>query len=190
MADIMETWTPTGWRIPDDRAWTQSYTGKVIRPLAFEASMIDMRDVAHSLALTCRYNGHCQRFYSVAQHCVHIFDRCSEQAKPWALLHEIDEVYLLGDIPGTIKGLVPGLAEAEERIQRVFAEHFDLCWPVPDEVKDLDRRILLDERAAMMAPCEKDWGLVGEPLGLEFQCWTPRFAERAFLLLAKSIGLI
>jgi hypothetical protein len=35
---------------------------------------VDIRDIAHATAMQCRYNGHVTKFYSVAEHMVHISD--------------------------------------------------------------------------------------------------------------------
>ncbi len=46
--------------------WIQTYTGKQFWPLDPRPEDIDIEDIAHALALTCRFNGHCDYFYSVA----------------------------------------------------------------------------------------------------------------------------
>ena len=39
-------------------------------PLDPNPNDIDIKDIAHSLSLICRANGHFKYFYSVAQHCI------------------------------------------------------------------------------------------------------------------------
>jgi hypothetical protein len=50
--------------------WCQTFTGRAFPLLRPAAADIDWRDIAASLSKQCRYNGHCQAFYSVAQHSV------------------------------------------------------------------------------------------------------------------------
>ena len=53
-------------------SWAQTFTGRQFFPLDPDPQDIDIVDIAHSLAMQCRYNGHTDRFYSVAEHCVHV----------------------------------------------------------------------------------------------------------------------
>ena len=48
--------------------WIQVYTGGQFWPLDPRPEEIHIEDIAHALALTCRFTGHCREFYSVAQH--------------------------------------------------------------------------------------------------------------------------
>lgn len=50
--------------------WCQTFTGRAFPLLAPTPDDIDWRDIASSLSKQCRYNGHCQTFFSVAQHSV------------------------------------------------------------------------------------------------------------------------
>ena len=102
-----------------------TFTGKHIDPLNPEVDLIDIRDIAHALSMTCRANGHVKRFYSVGQHCI----ACAKEAKMRgydlhvqlaALLHDAREAYLC-DIPRPMKDMIPGYQEAEDRLQ-------DMIW--------------------------------------------------------------
>ena len=53
-------------------AWIQTYTGKKFFPLAARPADVDIRDIAHALAMKCRFNGHCRVFYSVAEHSIRV----------------------------------------------------------------------------------------------------------------------
>lgn len=52
----------------EDSSWLQTFTGKKIFPLNPRTEDICIADIAHSLSMQCRYNGHTKLFYSVAQH--------------------------------------------------------------------------------------------------------------------------
>ena len=75
-----------------------------------EPATIDLSDIAHALAHTCRYGGHCKRFYSVAEHAVLVSRRLEEQGasnrRLRAGLHHDDSEAYLGDIPRPMKPLL------------------------------------------------------------------------------------
>ena len=51
-------------------AWIETYTGRKFWPLAPSPDDIDIFDIAQALSMTCRYKGHTNEFYSVAEHSV------------------------------------------------------------------------------------------------------------------------
>lgn len=66
-----------------------------------------IEDIAHSLSQLCRYTGHTNRFYSVAEHCLNVRYLADPQDKDpqvalWALLHDAHEAYI-GDISTPVK---------------------------------------------------------------------------------------
>ena len=79
-------------------SWLQTYTGIQFWPLDPRPEEIDIQDIAHALSLLCRFNGHCQRFYSVAEHSVHVSTILAPEFGLWGLLHDAAEAYL-SDIP-------------------------------------------------------------------------------------------
>lgn len=83
--------------------WIQTFSGKKFFPLEPEKNEYDIHDIAHALSLKCRFGGHCQRFYSVAEHCVRVADIVAPESKLWALLHDAAEAYL-PDVCQPIKG--------------------------------------------------------------------------------------
>lgn len=82
--------------------WMQTYTGRKFWPLNPRAEEVYIEDIAHSLALSCRFNGHCKVFYSIAQHSVLVSQIVKPTQQLIALLHDSAEAYL-GDIIRPIK---------------------------------------------------------------------------------------
>jgi hypothetical protein len=66
---------------------------------------IALEDVAWGLANKCRFTGQCDRYYSVAEHCVIGSQVIAAEHALAFLLHEADEVYL-PDLASPLKALV------------------------------------------------------------------------------------
>lgn len=160
--------------------WIQTYTGKHIYPLDSRPEEIDIEDIAHSLSNLCRFNGQCLRFYSVAEHSVLVSRFASNSNKLVALMHDASEAYL-ADIPRPLKKNLSGYVESEEVLMSAIGNKFGFDWPMPDEVKLLDNRILYDEAYQNMAPITKTWHDPYEPLGVKLEFWTPTEAKNHFL---------
>lgn len=163
--------------------WIQTFTGRQFWPLDPRADEIDIADIAHSLSLQCRYNGHCKFFYSVAEHSVHVCMAASDPHKLTALLHDATEAYLC-DLPRPVKHSVVGYKEAEAVVERAISERFGTLCPLPEEVHELDVRIALDEREQIMGPLPAPWSgpfASAKPLGVRIRCLEPIRAEAAFL---------
>lgn len=68
----------------------------------------------------------------------------------------------------------------EVRIEQAVADKYSLMYPFPQEVRELDTRILMDERAQAMEPSNNVWGVVADPLEVELQFWDPPTAYNAY----------
>jgi len=166
--------------------WMQTFTGRRFWPLDPAPGDIFIEDIAHALSRLCRYNGHCLRFYSVAEHSVHLARHVSRASALWALLHDASEAYL-ADIPRPLKAHLPGYAEMERRVMAAVAQRFALPPEMPEEVKRADDRIIGDERANL-SQCEARWTVHHEPLGISLFYWGPERAEAEFLTLFRELA--
>lgn len=174
------TTTPTDlWRIGD---WMQTFTGRKFYPMHPSPEDVFPEDIAHALSLLCRYNGHVLRFYSVAEHCILLSHAVSEENALWALLHDATEAYV-GDMVRPLKRSMPQYVEAEDRVMRAIAERFGISYDMPSEVKEADSRILLNEKAALMATPPDKWSVDDlQPLPNTLVKGTPPLAiEREYL---------
>lgn len=168
--------------------WIQTYMGHKAFPASPSMMMLDIKDIAHSLSMQCRYAGHCNLFYSVAEHSVHIARALPPKLRLWGLLHDAPETYLV-DVPRPVKPYLSNYEQLEEDLMKVIAERFYLVWPMPGLVKEYDNRILLDEKAQNLKDVGLDWNLssFGEPLGVTLQFWSPAEAEEQFLQTFNGI---
>lgn len=120
----------------------RTYTGRYIDAFNMNIEDIDILDIAHSLALTTRWNGHSIEPYSIAEHCVWMCERATtSESKMEALLHDASEAYIV-DVPTPIKKRMPEYLIVEEHIMSLIAKKFGFYLPMSDEVKKLDRQAL------------------------------------------------
>lgn len=175
----------------------QTWTGKRFYPLDPRSEDVDPIDIGHALGMLCRYNGHVDRFYSVAEHCVLMsFCMPTPQLAFEALLHDAAEAYL-GDMIRPLKhsGSMEPYKEAEAAVELAIAERFGLPiirtalgepvrYLLPAEVKDADTRILLTERTALMShykPSDR-WKVDGmAALEVAIQAWEPQEATNRWM---------
>lgn len=168
--------------------WMQTATGRAFYPLDPQPEEIHIEDIAAALSKLCRYGGHSRRFYSVAEHCVHIADSAPDQLKLQALLHDSPEAFAQ-DIIRPIKPHLPGYAPIEARLARAIGTRFGVTLdPLSAEVKRLDNAILADERDQAMATPPQDWCLSEPPLGVTLQFWSPDKAEYEFLAMFRRLN--
>ena len=102
--------------------------------------ILSIEAIAHALSNICRYGGHVDCHYSVAQHSVVIAKLVPQEFFLEGLLHDASEAYI-GDIPAPMKWRVPEIKGFEEGIQEKIFKHYGLQWPIPDIVEYYDKVI-------------------------------------------------
>ena len=130
----------------------QTYSNHEFYPKEGRISTIAIEDIAHALSHICRYNGHCRKFYSVAEHSV-LVSRIVRAMWPddiqaiWAaLLHDATEAYV-GDVTTPLKVTMPKFIELEDKIALDIANTFKVQWDkrTVERVKIADMRALSTE---------------------------------------------
>ena len=166
--------------------YIETFTGERFYTRDHRRTTPAITDIAHALANTCRYGGHCARFYSVAEHSCLVADWLIDTGATKAvafvgLMHDAQEAYI-GDMPSPLKAVIPAFAALEREVWEWIADEFALPYALPEIVKEADQRILIDERRALMSPTASDagWPAV-EPLGMPIYAWLPKGAEAEFL---------
>ncbi|HKJ94091.1 MAG TPA: phosphohydrolase [Gammaproteobacteria bacterium] len=166
-------------------SWILTYTGQQFDLLQPKADQISVTDIAHALAMTCRFGGHVERFYSVAQHSVWVSKQVPDEKHAFAaLLHDAAEAYV-SDVVRPLKQWLPEFREIEDRVQAAIAERFGLSVDELEhpEIKKTDMRALATERRDLMAVDNSAWPCLS---GVETSMFTikplsARKAEQAFL---------
>jgi hypothetical protein len=168
--------------------WIQTYTAKQFFPLEPRIEDVDIHDIAHALSLLCRYGGHCEEFYSVAQHCVLVSYAVPESFALEGLMHDAAEAYLI-DIPRPIKhsGLIEGYRAAEDKLELTIWMRYGLrvdLLPLDQSgvIKMADRHVMRTEQRDLMKPPPVEWkddraGALPDRI----ETWPWRTAERKFL---------
>lgn len=178
--------------------WLGTYTGKRFWPLDPRPDEVDIEDIATALGNLCRYGGHVQRhgrraFYSVAEHCVHMTRAAPLHLKFETLMHDASEAYLI-DVPRPAKVALAGYKSIEAEIEKCIARKFGLRWPMSPEIKALDERIIVDEKAQIQHPALATLNHLDrvcdgtlQPLGIVLQFWSADQASEIFLRTFNSL---
>ena len=176
-------------------SWIVTYTGKKFDFLNISRDNIDIQDIAHALSRICRFNGHCDLFYSVAEHSVILSEWFEEQGDQQlaynALMHDAAEAYT-GDMTRPLKQLIKErtygyqFSDIEAEIEGEIACKYGLVYPCSHPaIVEADLRLLIAEgnilnrawdTSEWTDPALKDL----KPLVYQLKAWTPNEAREAF----------
>lgn len=150
-----------------------TFTGHYIDLLDPDPSRICIEDIAHALSNLCRFAGHTNHFYSVAQHSINLAHGpyVPDIYALEALLHDASEAYLV-DIPRPLKNLLPEYVKIEKNMQIIIGTVFGLKY----HTDPLVARII-DEADARILKAEFQLHF-NDGNGIS---WLPETAERHFL---------
>lgn len=173
-------------------SYIQVASGGIFDPLNPDPEKIDIRDIAHALANQCRFCGHCDRHYSVAEHSVHVSRVCDPDDALHGLLHDAPEAYL-GDLASPLKGTEEYSAaylRAEFSLMGAICRRFGLHLAQPSSVSRADKAMLEIERLALFprtAEGDELWAEwpAGDVSWVPPECrphyWHPELAKMFFL---------
>lgn len=178
--------------------------GRPVDPLRPREVSIEV--IASALSKICRFGGHCNYFYSVAEHSI----RCCDLAylmypdRPifgrFALLHDIHEVFI-GDVTRPMQqylcrlyeephyGMFPvrheTFASLDQRVGRHVRKQFSLDGDLPDEVREIDDLLLAHEMRSLFPSRTSEHPRSSRPLPRQFEReiepWTHVTAYHLFL---------
>jgi len=118
---------------------------------------VQIEDIAHALSNLCRFTGHCDQFYSVAQHSLLVSAIVPAEHALAGLLHDAVEAYI-GDISTPLKRtLDSSFVALEDLIQCTIAEKFGYVYPFSPEIKEADVVALSTEKRDLMGGWSFHW---------------------------------
>jgi hypothetical protein len=143
----------------NDGKWIETYQGRAVWPVDPHWSEIDIHDIAHALAFSCRWTGHVYKHYSVAQHSVLVAQFLKNESRltrKHALLHDASEAYI-SDIARPTKPQLANYYEIEARLMKQILLAFGIVTDMPQCVKEADTAILYAEARDLMRPPPMSW---------------------------------
>jgi len=195
--------------------WVETQSGVEFSLTVPSPANVCIEDIAHGLALICRYTGQCDRFYSVAEHsilcaCLAKWEGLPADAQMACLLHDAAEAYI-GDINGQVKRVlrdrgVQELDLLEDAVYLVVLQRLGLghLYKVQDDVKRIDRIVFQIEEREMMPsrgawlpgdwpqpPAEEDWiptAMIGKEIGESWERAKTAFM-RHYYAIRMEMGL-
>jgi len=147
-----------------------------------ESSRYTIEDVAHALSQICRFNGHTDRFYSVAQHSVLASFHVAPGYEYDALMHDAPE-FVVGDVTSPLGSLLPDYKALKKLHETAVCRRFGVTYPFPEAVHEIDIRMLRTEQEQLMDAANDDWGITHgvEPIPVRLAPWSPAEAKDRFL---------
>jgi hypothetical protein len=166
-------------------SFLRTYSMFPIDPRYPNEEFICIEDVAHSLSLINRYNGHSKFPISVAQHAWWASILLDGTGHELQALHHDDSEYLLGDITKWLKQTPEFAAyrEIEDRVQRQLYRHWGCAEETSPEVEHVDRLLVrfemtkaYDENYVIAHP---DYPPLTDAEKSLFVAWKPMYWETA-----------
>lgn len=147
-----------------------------------EGFTFDIGEIADSLSKLCRFNGHTNEFYSVAQHSVLVSLIVPIEYSIPALLHDAHEAYI-GDMVRPIKGAMHEYRAMEDRVQRALRRDLGLPETLHPSIGHADLIAMATERRDLMPHNTEPWeSLEGiKALPYKIKPLPPKKARKMFL---------
>ena len=145
--------------------WIQTFSGRKFYPLEPNIEDIHIVDIAKALSHICRFNGHCNRFYSVAEHSLSCLGLARHMGYSYAdryaaLLHDAAEAYL-SDVVRPVKRFLQGYTYYEYHLEELIAKKYGFVYPFNAKIHKLDNIMLATERRDLFTD-PLPWGSLTE----------------------------
>ena len=168
----------------------ETYSGSVLNLADPQPEDINITDIARALGMTCRFTGHVEFFYSVAQHSVLLSHLVEPGQAYLALMHDAAEAYI-GDVISPLKAGLSEYKSIEKRLEAAVFNRFNVPWNPADwdAVMKADLRLLATEKK-FVVQTDNPWPAVDchEPFDVDILSgWSPETAREVFLTRWKDL---
>lgn len=176
----------------------RTWSGVLVDPLHPQLDTVRIDDIAHALSMVCRYSGHVDAHYSVAQHSIEVSlyllqMGASPLCQLMGLLHDAEEAYF-GDMSSPLKKHYPDYRKHGDAMREFIYDKYIPDWRELPMYEDLvhkaDQDLYQIERISMLLPygeaeelCNKKYGRSVIKYGKE-----PKEVEAEFLRRFASLG--
>lgn len=167
---------------PKQTDWMETVSGRKFPFLNPAMEDIDIKDIAYSLANTCRFNGHVA-FFSVAEHSVAVAARLPSHLQLAGLLHDAAEAYV------PLKKYLPDYKAIEDKIQGVINTKYGVDT-YDMEITDADKKATSNEAYYLLKSRGRDWISVLHQPEPKFQprCLPPLESYKLFMTWFKGLS--
>ncbi|KKN58748.1 hypothetical protein LCGC14_0549270 [marine sediment metagenome] len=186
MLDFQDVHKAEGHSLIKD-PYINTHSGRRFRYKRPSFNTIDIGDIAHALSHLCRFNGHTNSFWSVAQHSLLVADKIpgGPEEKLVGLLHDAAEAYT-NDLPSPLKsflreqaskvGTTDAYGDLQDRITAAIYRRFGVKY-IPDNVRTYDRAACLFEAQGFMGLSAERLSGGGFAMQLAhlWEPWNPQF---------------
>lgn len=186
------------------KAEIQTNSGIIFDLLNPDPEKISLDDIAHSLAMQCRFNGHFPFFYSVATHSIlattlAMQDRIFVDVLRAVLMHDAAEAYA-GDMIRPLKDVLPQFKAIYKGVEAAVGKRFGIDFDAyKHNVSYYDDQMLEFEQwyrhplTSLLRPGECPNNLYSRLWLFELmstaECHRPAAAAAVFRNMAKSLGI-
>jgi hypothetical protein len=168
--------------------WVETFRGHKFHILNPKPEEIDIKDIAHSLAMQCRFTGHVKTFYSIAEHCIHVSHLCSKEYALEGLLHDASEAYL-SDLNRPAKHFTlikEPYIELENKITNAIYSKFNVIPVDKSAIKAVDN-IMLGLEARKLMRNVGGWADDFPITDIKLYCWSTAQAEKEYIKRFKQL---
>lgn len=163
--------------------WIVTRSGRRVYPLDLKKDDISEIDIAHHLAMLCRWTGACKRHFSIAQHSFHMAEYAAKigldiEAQFAFLLHDAAEAYL-NDMARPVKRdpKLEGYRIAEKFALAMIGIRFGVDFRefTSESLRIADNSMLITEARQLMTHYNPEPSYPSLPIKLP--SWTPTTAR-------------